>query len=313
MENKSPHSSQQHSTLPAGALAPKKILARHGKSFYWASLFLGSQLANNCAQLYQFCRFVDDLADGDLPNREESLEDIRARLEGSDTIAGAEVEAFMQLAKDNNIPLIAARELLDGMLKDQQPTAVSDEAELLRYCHAVAGTVGLMMCRVLNCKEERADSFAIDLGIAMQLTNISRDVLEDAKMGRRYIPASWINLSAVVIANADVACQQPVADATKRMLNLAENYYQSALPGIQLLPLRSQLSITIALRVYRQIGWVLMRRGLPWWQGRVFVSKSEKMLLSLRSLMDLIPVKVPAHKKALHQNLQGLAGVQTER
>lgn len=313
MENKSPHSSQQHSTLPAGALAPKKILARHGKSFYWASLFLGSQLANNCAQLYQFCRFVDDLADGDLPNREESLEDIRARLEGSDTIAGAEVEAFMQLAKDNNIPLIAARELLDGMLKDQQPTAVSDEAELLRYCHAVAGTVGLMMCRVLNCKEERADSFAIDLGIAMQLTNISRDVLEDAKMGRRYIPASWINLSAVVIANADVACQQPVADATKRMLNLAENYYQSALPGIQLLPLRSQLSITIALRVYRQIGWVLMRRGLPWWQGRVFVSKSEKMLLSIRSLMDLIPVKVPAHKKALHQNLQGLAGVQTER
>jgi phytoene synthase len=312
MENRSPHSSQQPSTLPAASPAPKQILARHGKSFYWASLFLGSQLTESCAQLYQFCRFVDDLADGDLPNREESLEDIRARLEGSDRNAGAEVEAFMQLAKDHNIPLIAARELLDGMLKDQQPTAVSDEAELLRYCHAVAGTVGLMMCRVLNCKEQRADSFAIDLGIAMQLTNISRDILEDANMGRRYLPASWIDLPAVVIANADIACQQPVADATKRMLNLAEDYYQSALLGIQLLPLRSRLSITVALRVYRQIGWVLTRRGIPWWQGRVFVSKSEKMLLSLRSLIDLIPVKVPAHKKALHQYLQGLAGVQTE-
>lgn len=312
MENRSPHSSKQPSTLPVAAPAPKQILARHGKSFYWASLFLGSQLADRCAQLYQFCRFVDDLADGDLPDREESLEDIRARLDGSDKTAGTEVEAFMRLAKDNNIPLIAARELLDGMLKDQQPTAVSDEAELLRYCHAVAGTVGLMMCRVLNCKEYRADSFAIDLGIAMQLTNISRDVLEDANMGRRYLPASWIDLPASVIANADIACQQPVADATKRMLDLAENYYQSALLGIQLLPLRSRLSITVALRVYRQIGWVLKRRGLLWWQGRVFVSKSEKMLLSLRSLRDLIPVKVPAHKKALHQHLQGLAGVQTE-
>lgn len=308
MENLSP----DISSLSATAMAPKQLLAKHGKSFYWASLFLGSQLADSCAQLYQFCRFVDDLADGDLPDREESLEDIRARLDGGDREAGKEVEAFMQLSKDNNIPLIAARELLDGMLKDQQPTAVNDEAELLRYCHAVAGTVGLMMCRILDCKEQRADSFAIDLGIAMQLTNISRDILEDAQMGRRYLPASWIDLPASVIANADIACQQQVADAAERMLDLAENYYQSALLGIQLLPLRSRLSITVALRVYRQIGWVLKRRGLPWWQGRVFVSKSEKMLLSIRSLKDLIPVKVPAHKKALHHNLQGLVGVRTE-
>lgn len=308
MENLSP----DISSLSATAMAPKQLLAKHGKSFYWASLFLGSQLADSCAQLYQFCRFVDDLADGDLPDREESLEDIRARLDGGDREAGKEVEAFIQLSKDNNIPLIAARELLDGMLKDQQPTAVNDEAELLRYCHAVAGTVGLMMCRILDCKEQRADSFAIDLGIAMQLTNISRDILEDAQMGRRYLPASWIDLPASVIANADIACQQQVADAAERMLDLAENYYQSALLGIQLLPLRSRLSITVALRVYRQIGWVLKRRGLPWWQGRVFVSKSEKMLLSIRSLKDLIPVKVPAHKKALHHNLQGLVGVRTE-
>ena len=308
MENLSP----DISSLSATAMAPKQLLAKHGKSFYWASLFLGSQLADSCAQLYQFCRFVDDLADGDLPDREESLEGIRARLDGGDREAGKEVEAFMQLSKDNNIPLIAARELLDGMLKDQQPTAVNDEAELLRYCHAVAGTVGLMMCRILDCKEQRADSFAIDLGIAMQLTNISRDILEDAQMGRRYLPASWIDLPASVIANADIACQQQVADAAERMLDLAENYYQSALLGIQLLPLRSRLSITVALRVYRQIGWVLKRRGLPWWQGRVFVSKSEKMLLSIRSLKDLIPVKVPAHNKALHHNLQGLVGVRTE-
>ncbi|MDA9096129.1 phytoene/squalene synthase family protein [Porticoccaceae bacterium] len=295
--------------------APKQVLARHGKSFYWASKFLGVELADRAARLYQFCRYVDDLADGDLPDRQESLEDIRARLAGKDLAAGPEIEAFIALANSNNIPLSAASELLDGMLSDQNPTAVADEAELLRYCHAVAGTVGLMMCRVLNCEEPRADSFAIDLGVAMQLTNISRDVLEDAKMGRRYLPASWANFTPAQIAKAGLGdentdCREQVAHGIARLLDLSEQYYASALLGIRLLPFRSRLSIAIALRVYRQIGWVLRRRNLAWWQGRVMVTGGEKALLSLRSLADLRPKKVPPHRTQLHQHLQGLAGVQ---
>ena len=295
--------------------APKQVLARHGKSFYWASKFLGVELADRAARLYQFCRYVDDLADGDLPDRQESLEDIRARLAGKKIAAGPEIEAFIALANSNNIPLNAASELLDGMLSDQNPTAVADEAELLRYCHAVAGTVGLMMCRVLNCEEPRADSFAIDLGVAMQLTNISRDVLEDAKMGRRYLPASWANFTPAQIAKAgledeDTDCREQVAHGIARLLDLSEQYYASALLGIRLLPFRSRLSIAIALRVYRQIGWVLRRRNLAWWQGRVMVTGGEKALLSLRSLADLRPIKVPPHRTQLHQHLQGLAGVQ---
>ena len=295
--------------------APKQVLARHGKSFYWASKFLGVELADRAARLYQFCRYVDDLADGDLPDRQESLEDIRARLAGKKIAAGPEIEAFIALANSNNILLNAASELLDGMLSDQNPTAVADEAELLRYCHAVAGTVGLMMCRVLNCEEPRADSFAIDLGVAMQLTNISRDVLEDAKMGRRYLPASWANFTPAQIAKAgledeDTDCREQVAHGIARLLDLSEQYYASALLGIRLLPFRSRLSIAIALRVYRQIGWVLRRRNLAWWQGRVMVTGGEKALLSLRSLADLRPIKVPPHRTQLHQHLQGLAGVQ---
>ena len=295
--------------------APKQVLARHGKSFYWASKFLGIELADRAARLYQFCRYVDDLADGDLPDRQESLEDIRVRLAGKELAAGAEIEAFIALANSNNIPLSAASELLDGMLSDQNPTAVADEAELLRYCHAVAGTVGLMMCRVLNCEEPRADSFAIDLGVAMQLTNISRDVLEDAKMGRRYLPASWANFTPAQIAKAglgdeDTDCREQVAHGIARLLDLSEQYYASALLGICLLPFRSRLSIAIALRVYRQIGWVLRRRNLAWWQGRVMVTGGEKALLSLRSLADLRPKKVPPHRTQLHQHLQGLVGVQ---
>ncbi|MBT5387247.1 MAG: phytoene/squalene synthase family protein [Porticoccaceae bacterium] len=290
-------------------LAPKQVLARHGKSFYWASLFLGRSIADRAAALYQFCRFVDDLADGDLPQRQESLEDIRARLSGASCAAGPEVEAFIKLASENNIPLAAARELLDGMLRDQQPTAVLDQAELLRYCHAVAGTVGLMMCRVLNCQHARADAFAIDLGVAMQLTNIARDVLEDATMGRRYLPASWVNLAPAEIAEAGIESRQPVSRAVEQLLDLAEEYYRSALLGIHLLPFRSRFAITVALRVYRQIGFLLRRRNLHWWLGRVFVGKPEKVLVSLRSLVDLRPMHVPEHNTELHQHLQGLAGV----
>lgn len=290
---------------------PQQILARHGKSFYWASKFLGVALADRAARLYQFCRYVDDLADGDLPDRQESLEDIRARLAGEAISAGPEIEAFMVLANSTNIPLSAATELLDGMLMDQHPMAVADEAELLRYCHAVAGTVGLMMCRVLNCKEPRADSFAIDLGIAMQLTNISRDVLEDAKMSRRYLPASWANFTPAQIAEARLDCRQPVAEGIERLLDLAETYYASALLGLRLLPFRSRFAIAIALRVYRQIGWVLRRRKLAWWRGRVMVSAGEKVVLSLRSVADLRPKNVPLHQAHLHQHLQGLAGVQS--
>ena len=290
-------------------MSSKKILARHGKSFYWASLFLGPKLAERAAQLYQFCRFVDDLADGDLSERKESLEDIRARLEGHSVAAGPEIESFLQLASENNIPLIAARELLDGMLSDQTAVAFNSEAELLRYCHAVAGTVGLMMCRVLNCKDQRADSFAIDLGIAMQLTNIARDVLEDAKMERRYLPASWINVPASKISASNVACRAPVASAIERVLDLAEEYYASALVGIRLLPFRSRFSISVALRIYRQIGVLLQRRHLRWWDGRIYVPASEKVLLTLRSLLDLRPATMLSHNQHLHRDLKGLAGV----
>ena len=296
--------------LSPSSSQPQQILARHGKSFYWASKFLGADLAERAAQLYLFCRYVDDLADGDLPDRQESLEDIRARLDGKHVSAGPEIEAFIRLADTHNIPLSAAAELLDGMLSDQHPTALVDEAELLRYCHSVAGTVGLMMCRVLNCKEPRAESFAIDLGIAMQLTNISRDVLEDAQMDRRYLPSSWVDITPQQIAEAGVNCQQPVAHAITRLLNLSEQYYASAQLGIRLLPFRSRLSIAIALRVYRQIGWVLKRQNMVWWQGRVMVTAGEKVLLSLRSMADLRPKVVPPHETKLHQHLQGLAGVQ---
>lgn len=298
----------------------KQVLAQHGKSFYWASLFLGANLADRAARLYQFCRFVDDLADGDLPDRLDSLEDIRAGLDDPSHPAVSqipELNAFVSLANEANIPLRAARELLDGMLRDQHPTALTTEIELLRYCHAVAGTVGLMMCRVLDCQNSRADAFAIDLGVAMQLTNIARDVLEDAHMQRRYLPADWLpanwadsELSPTTISCAANDCHLPVASAINHLLELAELYYASALIGINLLPWRSRYAIIVALCIYRQIGRQLQRNGLQWWRGRTVVSQWRKIILSLTSLIHLVPREVPAHDEGLHSALQGLAGVE---
>ena len=296
-----------------------QVLARHGKSFYWASYFLGPSLAFRAARLYAFCRFVDDIADGDLPNRQESLQEIRHSL--VDSIASSqtpkipELNDFLNLAREANIPLAAAHELIEGMLLDQKPVEFKTEIELLRYCHAVAGTVGLMMCRVLNCNHARADSFAIDLGIAMQLTNIARDVLEDGKMGRRYIPESWleIDVSPMDIKSSKHITHQPVSDSVDQLLTLAEKYYKSALIGIRLLPFRSRFAIAVALRIYRQIGIVLRRRKLAWWSGRVMVGKSEKFLLSIRSLGELIPLTVPEHDYKLHKYLKGLAGVSNDQ
>ena len=291
-----------------------KILARHGKSFHWASFFLGRRLAASAAELYQFCRFVDDLADGNEANRTQRLIHIREALHLKRNCDEAEVNAFLKLAEENNIPSLAAVELIDGMLADQKPARFCNRSELLRYCHAVAGTVGLMMCRILRCQQARADSFAIDLGVALQLTNIARDVLEDAEMGRRYLPSEWINLDDTQMSPESLVKASPevrieVAKAIEQLLQLSEKYYTSAKLGIHLLPFKSRFAILVALRIYRAIGCTLEGRSFAWWNGRVVVPKMLKIVLSIASMRALLPRNVPPHCDELHIPLRGLAGV----
>ena len=137
---------------------------------------------------------------------------------------------------EKSIPEDAVIALVDGLLMDQHPVRVDDEAGLVRYCYHVAGTVGLMMCHILDARSSDAYAFAIDLGIAMQLTNISRDVLEDARMGRRYLPAAWVGditpdeiVAAAAGHNDRVRAQ--VTTGVARALNLAEQYYASGIRG----------------------------------------------------------------------------------
>ena len=288
---------------------PKQVLKKYGSSFYWASQFLGKTLSQQVARLYKFCRYVDNLADSNDPNRELLLNNIKDHLVNKDKKNQPEVvKEFLDLVSESAIPVQAAEELMEGMLSDQGSVRIANERELLRYCHAVAGTVGVMVQSILNCSQRQSIYFAVDLGVAMQLTNIARDILEDAQIGRRYIPSTWLDIEPEKIAQKDPSDKEAISRATKKLLSLAETYYESASEGIYYIPVRSRIAIAIALKLYRQIGVKLIQNGPQWWKGRTIVSNKRKILLSIISLNCIFPKKVSLHKKKLHKDFQGLSG-----
>ena len=170
---------------------PELILATSGESFHWARRFLGNKMGHDAARLYSFCRVLDDMADGDIENGPEHLIQIQAKLKQGEWGNHPLLNQFSDMVDEYGLSTNVVSSLVEGLLDDQaDEVLIADEAELIQYAYKVAGTVGLLMCDVLNTDEPRAKPHAVDLGIGMQLTNIARDVLEDAKMGRRYLP--WL-------------------------------------------------------------------------------------------------------------------------
>ena len=171
-----------------------------------------------------------------------------------------------------------------------------------------------MMCRILEVDDPRATPFAIDLGVAMQLTNIARDMREDALNGRRYVPAAWLaGMSAKEIANPDASLKPRLKVASQRLIELADLYYESAYNGFGFLPGRSRFAILIAARVYRQIGLKLKRRDFATWRGRTVVSTAEKIMVAIAAtvtyLTDLRLHRCSLeHNAELHVSLRGFAG-----
>lgn len=295
------------------------VLTTHARSFRWAAMFLAPQEHDDAAVVYAFCRLVDDTADeaDDARHARAELNRIRAELDGS-TRARPLVRAFVDVAGRLGMDLRYADELIEGVLSDLGCVSFEDDAELLRYCYRVAGTVGLMMCSVLGVDDPKALPHAIDLGVAMQLTNICRDVLEDAQMGRVYLPEErlakeGIGLEAVLDETADPdAIGRVVGD----LLKLAENYYRSADYGMRFIPARSRLAIVVAGRLYRAIGLKIMRgRVNPITDGRTWVAGPEKLVWSIVSLVVFLGPRIqgftrnPGHDPSLHRSLRGLPGV----
>ncbi len=291
----------------------KLILKKNGKSFYWAGKFLSEEYINRAAQLYSFCRALDDIADSGDPSSLKCLKSIKFNLNNS-LYSDIENSYSIKYPKFfNSFSNKAAVDLINGLILDQNSILFKDESELVRYSYHVAGTVGLMMCDALKCENKNAKLFAIDLGIAMQMTNIARDVLEDAKMGRRYIPGRWIdNISpqeiVLAVKKNDLKKYDIISNGIKRLLKLADKYYMSGAMGFRYLPFKTRIAISIASSVYRQIGIQLRSNGYNWYSGRQVTSISTKARITIIKILEEIFRRkvVTQHQYELHIFLKEL-------
>jgi phytoene synthase len=311
----------QASDIPAdSASRSREVLAMHSRSFDLASRFLPPDSRDDAAGLYAFCRFVDDAVD-EARSPEvaaESIERLRAELSGT-LPAGPTVAAYLALANRRGIDVAYALELVRGVASDLDEVRMPDDRALLRYCYRVAGTVGLMMARILSVEAARALPHAIDLGIAMQLTNICRDVLEDAQNGRIYLPQT--RLTAAGTSAEGLLNQVPrsrmhaaaVSSVVAGLLELADQYYASADQGMRYIPTRTRLAICVAARVYRGIGVRLRRRhGANPMHGRTVLPKLEKLFWIAPALQQCTSASLTSaqpHRAQLHRALSGLPGV----
>jgi len=275
----------------------KNYLAIFAKSFNWAGFFLPKKIYKDCAKIYAFCRILDDIADEktNLDYKIEQFNKMKNFFEESYHLKNKEkielnenqiiVNEVINLAANNSIKKIIFQDLIDGVGSDlKKRIHIRSVKDLLIYSYRVAGTVGLIMSKMLNVNDRRALKGAIDLGIAMQLTNIARDVIEDKKMNREYIKPDFENIKAT--------------------LKLAEMFYDSSFSSIQKIPFKYKFSIIVARRIYRQIGRKILQKGnMESYEksGKIYVNDFEKIYQTIISVFDLILVylkEMEPHQRA---------------
>jgi phytoene synthase len=273
--------------------------------------------AARATRLYALCRYLDDLSD-EATSQDEAKVALTAARQAIETgnTTNPVLRDGLDLMRECAIEASIVLELIHGISSDLEPVRMANEAELLCYSYRVAGTVGLMMCRVLDVTDPAALAHAVDLGIAMQLTNISRDISEDAEAGRRYLPATLVGeLAPAELISPTESLQPLVRSSLENLLDLADQFYQSGELGLPYLPFRARCGILVAARVYGAIGTRLRQRNCDFWTGRVVVSDWEKGGISLRALMPL-PLRFDfwkcrtTHAAELHRHLIGLPGIE---
>jgi 15-cis-phytoene synthase len=266
--------------------AADDLLALRGQSFHWARRLLGTRHAERATRLYGFCRRIDDMAD-ESPSpaaAQAALSTVRHALQIGQSDDAALVD-MLQLIHECGIDPAIPLELVQGVESDLGEVRVVDIAELLRYCYQAAGTVGLMMTAALDVTSPEAMPHAMHLGMAMQLTNICRDVREDALRGRRYLPATLVGaLGPSDLVAPTGATRATAARAVCTLLDLADTYYASGEHGLRHLPASARAGILVAARVYREIGVVLRKRDGDCWSSRAMVGSASKAVVTLRAL-----------------------------
>jgi len=255
------------------------VLARYGRSFRLAGRLLPGDTLRDAAALYAFCRLVDDLADettDSIAARDELLNLRRAVIAGDWTHEFA--QPFLALQASHGLSSRSAATLIDTVMRDLQPVRIGDEAALMDYAYGAAGTVGEMMSALLGVRTQQALPHAVDLGVAMQLTNIARDVIEDAGRRRIYLPAAWLpdDLTADNLPRRADA----VYPAVRRVLECAGSRYRSGACGFAHLPSRVRPAIRAAARLYEEIGLRILRQGPAYLlAGRCVVPPGRKLVL----------------------------------
>jgi len=259
-----------------------------GKSFYWASFFLPKKNRIAASRLYSICRYLDDVADNSKLDTSSQIKNIFNQIKENES---SEINIFF---KKNNINLGILKDLIDGLISDQQNVRVTDEKELIDYSYKVAGTVGLMMLPIINTKDAEARKHAIDLGIAMQLTNIARDVYEDAKMNRLYLPKEWlgqVSISDLIDNKLDDQKKKLIELSIKNLIELSDKFYANGFSGMKFIPLRTRLAIFFAAKIYKGIGEKIKSGGYVYKLERIYLNKLEKLWITIISIPEFLFLK----------------------
>ena len=307
---------------PADLAACREVIRVHSKSFHAASKLLPAGVRDAAIATYAFCRGADDDVDdaGSPDAARERHARTRQRLDR--LYAGDEMDtpvgrAFAWVVWSRGIPRAEPEALLDGMAQDMSVVRVADEDALLLYCYRAAGVVGRMMSRIMGRADDAALCRAVDLGIAMQLTNIARDVAEDAQRDRVYLPRSALarhgTSPEALVARAhggpeSAAPAGAVAPVVLELLALADRYYHSAELGMRYLPWQVRPAILVAARLYRGIGEVLRQRGGNPWLGRAYVDRSDAARHAASALAALARARRGPHEPDLHHPIRDLPG-----
>ena len=255
----------------------KNYLAIYAKSFNWAGFFLPKKTYEKCSALYDFCREADNIADDE--NKIEVKKDNFIKFRNNFINKNYDdpvIKNMWDLINEFSISTKIVDDLFEGINSDiKENVKLNSKKELLIYSYRVAGTVGLMMAKILNVHKEQSLKSAIDLGIAMQLTNISRDVMEDKKNNRFYINESFEDI--------------------KTTIKLSEKFYENSFYSIKEIPLSFRFSILVARRVYRKIGYkILNKQNIENYKksGKIYVSNIEKIIETFLSIFDLIKLSL---------------------
>ena len=249
------------------------LIKKHAKSFYWASFFLSEEVFKKCSFLYNFCRTLDDIVDDDNILETKQAKFLSFKKDFIDkNFNNPIIREMWSIIDSENISKKGVIDLFDGVETDlKEKVKINSKKELLVYSYRVAGTVGLMMSKILSVNNKEALKGAIDLGIAMQLTNIARDVCEDKIRNRKYIEHDFSSI--------------------QKIIKESQVFYEKSFNSISGIPIQSRFSVIVARRIYRKINdYILKQKNIENYNkaGKIYVPVFGKIIQTFLSFFDFI-------------------------